>query len=91
MEMIFGYLPIYYKLKILPSKLTQIYTTEDKNINIIKAPNDTVYIQQIPFIWGEIIEQTSESMSVKWKSIFIDFVPQKILLKENNKLSFSGN
>lgn len=91
MEMILSYLPIYYKLKILPSNLTQIYATDDKNINIVKAPNNMVYIQEIPFIWGKIIEQTSEHISIKWKSLFIDFAPQKMLLQENNKLSFCIN
>lgn len=87
-EMIFGYLPHYYKLKIFPSQLKRVYSTDIKDIDIIRCPNNIIYIKQIPFIWGKIVEEDYNYLSIKWSSIFISFSLQKFFL-DNEKLKIS--
>lgn len=86
MERIFGYMAEYHSQKIYgaPNYTEIIYNPKIKKhrLHLIRLYNNDCYVQENPNIYGSIIEENINTISIKWLNN-INLKPQKYL--KNNK------
>jgi len=87
MERLFGYMAEYNNQNILGRPISKNIilnpNIKQHRLHLVKLYNNDCYIQENPNVYGQIIEETDNSLSIKWKNTE---VPIQKYIPHNNYL-----